>query len=65
MSIKNRVEKLEQGNVTNGWTPPTLAPTLTPKQWGNAFGGQNIEAEPLTTEQHEWINQYRGVSGEY
>ena len=33
MSIKNRVEKLEQGNVANGWTPPTLAPTLTPNPY--------------------------------
>jgi len=63
-NIKQRLIKLESF-INIEAKPLKLAPTLTPKQWVNAFGGQNIEAEPLTTEQNEWINQYRGVSNEY
>ena len=61
-NLKNRMDKLEQGNDTNAWTPLKLAPLLTPEQWANAFGGENIEAAPLTTEQQEWINKYGCVS---
>ncbi len=60
MSIKSRLEKLESSVIIEA-KPLTLAPVLTPKQWANAFGGRNIEAEPLTTEQQEWINKYGGV----
>ena len=63
-NIKQRLIKLESF-INIEAKPLKLAPTLTPKQWGNAFGGLSIQAEPLTTEQHEWINQYRGVSNEH
>ena len=61
MSIKNRIEKLEL-SVLIKTEPVKLRPKLSREQWLNVFGGQNIEAEPLSIDQQEWVDKYGRVS---
>lgn len=61
MNIKQRLNKLELSVVVKK-EPLKLRPKLSREQWLNVFGGQNIEAEPLTVDQQEWVNKYRDVA---
>ena len=61
MNIKQRLGKLESAVVVKT-EPVKLRPRLSREQWLNVFGGQNIEAEPFTAEQQEWVDKYGRVS---
>jgi hypothetical protein len=61
MNIKQRLNKLESSVVVKTESVK-LRPRLSREQWLNVFGGQNIEAEPLTIEQQEWVDKYGRVS---
>ena len=61
MNIKQRLGKLELAVVVKT-EPAKLRPKLSREQWLNVFGGQNIEAEPLSIDQQEWVDKYGRVS---
>ena len=62
MNIKQRLGKLELAVVVKT-EPAKLRPKLSREQWISVFGqDKNIEHEPFTAEQQEWVDKYGGVS---
>jgi len=61
MNLKTRLIKLESSIIIK--TEPIKShPFLSEKQWEKTFVNPDIEAEPFTIEQQEWVNKYGGVS---
>jgi len=56
-TIKQRLANLEAVVVVEDVTIK-LRPSITPEKWLILHGGKDIDAEPLTVEQQEWVDSH-------